>query len=326
MADKSDTVLELDGVTKRYGSFVAVEELSFRVPRGIIYGILGPNGAGKTTTLRMINDILVPDEGRIRLFGDLAPGSRAARRIGYLPEERGLYPKMKVAETLAFFGELRGLSRKESAHRAGEWLARLGVEDWGGNRVQDLSKGMQQKVQFAASLIHDPELLILDEPWSGLDPINADVLKEIVVGQKEAGKSILFSTHLMEQAEQICDYVCIIAHGRKAVDGKLEEIKRESAAVGLVSVAFESEADGQRARDTVLADMSLVEQVTPRRDALQIQVADGRDPDELLRALAEAGLGIQRFERLRPSLHQIFVDRVGAQADARTANRRSHAQ
>src|SRR5262245_55077094 len=216
----SGYALRLEGVTKRYGEFTAVGGLSLEIPAGTIWGILGPNGAGKTTTLRMVNDILAPDEGRIELLGGLAPGRAAARRIGYLPEERGLYPKMRVAAALTFFGELRGLTAREARRRAGAWLERLDLGRWARNEVQDLSKGMQQKVQFAAALLHEPELLVLDEPWSGLDPINAEVLRAMVAEQKQAGRSVIFSTHGMEQAEQICDGVTIIARGRKVLDGR----------------------------------------------------------------------------------------------------------
>jgi ABC-2 type transport system ATP-binding protein len=314
--------LRLDGVTKRYGDHVAVADLSFEVPVGVIYGVLGPNGAGKTTTLRRINDILSPDEGAIALLDGLRPGPRAARRVGYLPEERGLYPKMRVAELLAFFGQLRGLPGREAARRADAWLERLGVAAWGANRVQDLSKGMQQKVQFAAALIHEPELLILDEPWSGLDPINADVLRTIVLEQKQAGRTILFSTHLMEQAEKICDHVCIIAGGRKVLEGALDTIKREAAAEGLVAVAFSDEAGERRARDSALADAALVAGVRERRGYLEVEVATGAGADALLAALVGAGAGVRRFELIEPTLHQIFVDRVGAEGAAGVAAKR----
>lgn len=311
MSDSSCSV-RVSHVTKRYGDFVAVGDLSFEVKTGLIYGILGPNGAGKTTTLRMINDILLPDEGKIELLGGLVPGAEAARRIGYLPEERGLYPKMKVSETLSFFGELRGLRRKDANRQCGIWLERLKIADWHNNRVQDLSKGMQQKVQFAAALIHDPELLILDEPWSGLDPINADVLRDVVMAQKEAGRTILFSTHLMEQAEKICDSVCIIARGKKAIEGNLESIKREAAAEGMVSLGFASDAAQERARLGVLAG-DLVDNCKIYKDGLEVQLKKGHQPAELMAALVQADVEVRRFEHKQPTLHQIFVDRVGEQ-------------
>ncbi|HVV84877.1 MAG TPA: ATP-binding cassette domain-containing protein, partial [Kofleriaceae bacterium] len=192
--------VRVDGISKRFGNHVAVDGVSFSVPTGCIYGVLGPNGAGKSTTLRMLNDIIAPDAGEIELFGGLRPGREAAPHIGFLPEERGLYPKMRVGEMIAFMGELRGLTRRDAADRAGRWLERLGLAQWRANKVQDLSKGMQQKVQFAAALIHEPELVILDEPWAGLDPINADVLRDVVREQRDAGRTVLFSTHQMEHA------------------------------------------------------------------------------------------------------------------------------
>ena len=310
------TALRLSGVTKRYGDFVAVGDLSLEVPAGMIYGVLGPNGAGKTTTLRMVNDILGPDEGEIRLFGDLPPGRAAARRIGYLPEERGLYPKMKVVEALRFFGELRGLSGREAGVRAGRWLERLELGSWAQRKVQDLSKGMQQKVQFAAALLHEPDLLILDEPWSGLDPINAEVLREIVLEQRAAGRTILFSTHLMEQAEKICDFVCLIVRGRKVLEGPLDRIKREAAGDRLVALAFVDASVEARAREGVLADRALVAAVRDRRGYIEVELAgEGQAAaDRLLAQLVGQGTALRRFELVEPSLHQIFVDKVGAEA------------
>ncbi|MCA9674121.1 MAG: ATP-binding cassette domain-containing protein, partial [Myxococcales bacterium] len=224
-----DYAVRVTGITKRFGNHKAVADLSFEVPPGVIYGVLGPNGAGKSTTLRMVNDIIAPDEGEIRLLGGLHAGREAAAHVGFLPEERGLYPKMRVAEMIAFMGELRGMPARDAARAAAGWLERLGLGEWTRNKVQDLSKGMQQKVQFAATMIHEPELVILDEPWSGLDPINADVLREVVRDQTRSGRTVLFSTHLMEQAEQICDQICIIARGKKVLDGKLADIKRAAA-------------------------------------------------------------------------------------------------
>jgi ABC-2 type transport system ATP-binding protein len=308
------SAVELVGVTKRYGDFIAVDELSLEVPAGVIYGMLGPNGAGKTSTMRMVNDILAPDRGEIRLFGDLRPGRAAASRIGYLPEERGLYPKMRVAEALRFFAELRGLTGSTAAGRASAWLERLDLARWSRNKVQDLSKGMQQKVQFAAALIHEPDLLILDEPWSGLDPINAEVLREIVFEQRAAGRTILFSTHGMEQAEKLCDSVCLIVRGRRVLEGRLERIKREAAGDRLVALAFASDGEQARAQTGVLADAELVAGVRERPGHLEVELAGkGQDAaDRLLARLVAQGAALRRFELVEPSLHQIFVDRVGS--------------
>jgi ABC-2 type transport system ATP-binding protein len=309
--------LVVRGLVKAFGNHLAVDRISFEVPRGVVYGILGPNGAGKTTMLRMINDVFAPDAGEIVVLDGMRPGAEAAQRIGYLPEERGLYPKMKVADMVELIGELRGLSRSEARRRAGKWLDRLGLQQWTKNKVQDLSKGMQQKVQFATALIHDPELVILDEPWSGLDPINAEVLRDVVDEIREQGRTVLFSTHQMEQAEKVVDSVCIIARGRKILDGKLKDIKQREAADGIISLGF-GDAASRATADTVLADRALVAHKREPRagDAAdcEVKLADGATSQALLAALVGAGAGVRRFEIVVPTLHQIFVDRVGASA------------
>lgn len=319
--------VHVDHVHKRYGNHVAVDDVSFAVPAGCVFGILGPNGAGKSTTLRMINDIIAPDRGEIRLLGGLRPGREAAARIGYLPEERGLYGKMRVVDMIRFMGELRGLAGGEAATRARAWLDRLGLAAWAGNRVQDLSKGMQQKVQFATALIHEPELVILDEPWSGLDPINAEVLREVVEAQRARGRTVLFSTHQMEQAEKICDEVCIIARGRLVLDGGLRALKEAAAAEGLVALAFDG-ADAAARAEGPLGDPALVARRRPPRPGevadLEVELAAGASAQGLLAALVAAGVGLRRFERVVPSLHQIFVERVGG-ARAQVAERRPEA-
>jgi ABC-2 type transport system ATP-binding protein len=309
--------LTVEAITKKFGNHIAVEQVSFEVPTGIIYGILGPNGAGKSTTLRMITDIIAPDEGKITILDGLKPGAESARHIGYLPEERGLYPKMKVAEMIEFMGELRGLSRAESKKRAAAWLERLGLEQWAKNKVQDLSKGMQQKVQFATALIHEPALLILDEPWSGLDPINAEVLRDVVEEIKKAGRTVIFSTHGMEQAEKICDAVCIIARGKKVLEGRLREIKRASAMEGLIALEFATEQAKTAAR-AVIDDKALVAEERPPLAGdhadCEVKLADKIDPQQLLAALVNANVALRRFEIVTPTLHQIFVDKVGEEA------------
>ena len=206
-------VLEVDHVTKRYGKFTAVDDVSFVAQPGRILGLLGPNGAGKTSTIRMVTRITLPDEGAIRLDG-VPLGAEHQRRMGYLPEERGLYRKLKVGEQLVYFGELRGLSRADARARTTDWLTRLGLMDWAGKKTEELSKGMQQKVQFASALLHRPDVLILDEPFSGLDPVNAELLKQTVLEERAAGRTILFASHRMEQVEQMCDDLCLIARGK----------------------------------------------------------------------------------------------------------------
>ncbi len=309
--------LRVDGIVKRFGNHVAVDGISFEVQRGVVYGILGPNGAGKSTTLRMINDIIAPDAGKIEILDGLAPGAQSAALIGYLPEERGLYPKMRVVEMIQFMGELRGLSAGEAKSRASKWLDRLGLAQWTKNKVQDLSKGMQQKVQFATALIHEPAIVILDEPWSGLDPINAEVLRDVVDEIRAAGRTVLFSTHQMEQAEKVVDAVCIIARGKKVLDGNLRDIKKASAAEGLIALGF-ADDDSKGRAEAPLADRALVaERREPRAGDLadcEVKLADGVVPQQLLSALVAANVGVRRFEIVVPTLHQIFVDRVGGGA------------
>jgi ABC-2 type transport system ATP-binding protein len=291
--------------------------VSFDVPRGVVYGILGPNGAGKSTTLRMINDIIAPDSGEIRILDGLAPGGVAARQIGYLPEERGLYAKMKVIDMVVFMGELRGLSHHEAKKRSHTWLERLGLADWLKNKVQDLSKGMAQKVQFATTLIHDPALLILDEPWSGLDPINAEVLRVIVEEVRNQGRTVLFSTHQMEQAEKICDVVCIIARGKKVLEGRLKDIKRASAAEGVVALAFSDDASREKAAGP-LEDLHLVVERRPPRPGehadCEVVLAEGVTPHHLLATLLNHDVNLRLYEVVVPTLHDIFVQKVGASA------------
>lgn len=317
--------LVLRGVSKQFGNHRAVDNISFTVPRGCVYGVLGPNGAGKSTTLRMINDIIAPDRGEIRILDDLPPGDAAAAQIGYLPEERGLYPKMKVGEMIEFMGELRGLDRGEARRRTNAWLDRLGLAQWRDNKVQDLSKGMQQKVQFATALLHEPALVILDEPWSGLDPINAEVLRDVVDEIRRAGRTVLFSTHLMEQAEKVCDAVCIIARGEKVLDGPLRDLIRAEAAEGVIALDF-ADAAARAIAAPVLADPALIATRRPPRpgghndpDDSEVVLVDGVAPERLLSALVTAGAALRRFERVVPTLHQIFVTRVG---DAAVAERR----
>ncbi|HTL38301.1 MAG TPA: ATP-binding cassette domain-containing protein [Kofleriaceae bacterium] len=318
----SSPALSVRGVIKRFGNHIAVDGISFEIPRGVIYGILGPNGAGKSTTLRMINDIIAPDAGEIRILDNLAPGSQAARQIGYLPEERGLYPKMKVCDMIIFMGELRGLRHRDAKQRAHKWLERLGLAQWAKNKVQDLSKGMAQKVQFATALIHEPQLVILDEPWSGLDPINAEVLREVVEEIRAAGRTVLFSTHGMEQAEKVCDAVCIIARGKKVLDGKLRDIKREAIAEGVVALGFSDEESRTKAEGPLDDKHLVIERKPPRPGEhadCEVVLAKGVKPQQLLATLLNHDVGVRLFEVVVPTLHDIFVQRVG---NATVAERR----
>jgi ABC-2 type transport system ATP-binding protein len=312
----STSVIVVNRVTKRYAGHTAVRGLSLEVPQGGIFGLLGPNGAGKTTTIRMLLSIITPDEGTVTLFGQAATGRKLSARIGYLPEERGLYPKMKVLDHLAFLGEAKGLGRWDARNRAGAWLERLGLNDWAHKKVSDLSKGMQQKVQFAGALQHDPELIILDEPFSGLDPVNSQVMRDIVVEVARSGRTVLFSTHIMEHAEKMCDRIAIIARGEKILDGALSEIKREAGRTH-VALSFSRNAP---AAQRVLADRSLVSQADDAGATAEVELAPGADAEQLLQALIRADVGLSRFEVVEPSLHSIFIARVGldaARPDAR---------
>jgi ABC-2 type transport system ATP-binding protein len=313
----SDPVV-VDRVTKRFANHTAVDGLSLSVPSGLIYGLLGPNGAGKTTTIRMIMDIYEPDAGSVRLFNDVAGGRTHSARIGYIPEERGLYPKMRVLDVLVFLAETKGVARKAARVKALEWLDRLGLGDWRLRKVSDLSKGMQQKVQFISAVLHDPELVILDEPFSGLDPVNSEVLRETVLDYRRRGKTVLFSTHIMEHAEKLCDRLCIIARGKKLIDGSLADVKRTHGGKNLV-ITFDG---GQGDARQIFADRRLVAKIHDFGQQVELELADGADAQEILRALVTSGARLSRFELASPSLHKIFVDLVGP--DAATAASSSH--
>jgi len=317
----SQAAILLQHVTKRFAGHTAIHDLSLEVPRGGIFGLLGPNGAGKTTTIRMILHVITPDEGTITLLGGEGTGRELAHRVGYLPEERGLYKKMRVLDHLIFLAEIRSLSRAEARRRSLQWLDRLGLHDWTNHKVEDLSKGMQQKVQFIGALLHEPELVILDEPFSGLDPVNSQVMKDVVVEIARSGRTVLFSTHIMEQAEKMCDRVAIIARGEKILDGSLAEIK---AGAGKRHVALAYHRDAARAA-RVLENRKLVARVDDYGASAEVELAAGADPDELLRSLVTSGVGLSRFEIVEPSLQSIFIDRVGRDAATAPATEDAHA-
>jgi len=291
----------LTDIRKKYDEFVAVDDLSFLIPAGTVYGLLGPNGAGKTSTLRMMIGITLPDSGVISVFGE--PFRRAhTDQMGYLPEERGLYRKMKVLDHLVFFAELKGVSGHEATKRALHWCERLELSAWTGKKVEELSKGMQQKVQFIGALLHDPELVIMDEPFSGLDPSNATTLKDVLLELKKAGKTILLSTHRMDQAERLCDSICLINHGRALLEGDLSKIK---AGFGLRNVQIKYEGDSR-----FLQERRLVQSFNDYGNYVEVRLAPGADAQELLR-LAAAGARLSRFELVEPSLEESFLDAVG---------------
>ena len=299
--DESKPTLVLEHVTKSFGDFTAVGDLSLQVRPGRVFGLIGPNGAGKTTTIRMIVNIIAPDSGSIQLFGQQMTAA-LQDRIGYLPEERGLYKRMKVGEQLRFFAELKSLNGAEADKRIDEWLKRLELTAWKDKRTKELSKGMQQKIQFITAVIHDPDLVILDEPFSGLDPVNVELMKETILGQKSAGKTIILSTHQMEIAEKLCDDVCMINRAHKVLDGKLREIRR-SFSRNAVALQF----DGGNG---VLNDSTLVANQRQRGDDTEVLLAAEANPQLLLKRLVESGAIIRRFELVEPTLHDIFIEKV----------------
>ena len=312
-----DYAVELDNISKRYANHVAVDRLSLRVPRGSVYGLLGPNGAGKTSTIRMMLNILAPDSGTIRILGQTHSEETISSRIGYLPEERGLYRKMRVRDVLRFLGRLKGLPKAGLDQRVDSWLERFGLlgqggQDWGKAQVDDLSRGMQQKVQFIGALLHDPELIILDEPFSGLDPLNAQALKDTVVELRQRGRTVIFSTHVMENAERMCDAVCIIARGVKVLDGAVSEVTAAHGA-RIASITFETAPSA--AVLGILRDQRLVTAVNDGHLTVEAELAENADSQDLLRQLLGTGARVQRFELVRPSLHRIFLEKVGVRAE-----------
>jgi ABC-2 type transport system ATP-binding protein len=301
MMAESDTTVQLDRVSKSFGEFTAVRDLSLTVRSGRVFGLLGPNGAGKTTTIRMIVNITAPDTGTIKLFGGHI-NSALQDRIGYLPEERGLYRRMKIVDQLRFFAEIKNIRRNDIEKRIDEWLARVKLSEWKNKRSMELSKGMQQKIQFITAVLHDPDLLILDEPFSGLDPINVELLKEIVLDLKRSGKTIIFSTHQMEVAEKICDDICLLNRSQKVFEGSLRDIK---SSFGRNVVAVRCEGG-----DGVLHDESLVSKLVQHADEAQALLAPGADAQVLLRRLMDSGAKIGKFEMVEPSLNDIFITKV----------------
>jgi ABC-2 type transport system ATP-binding protein len=302
MTENAST-LKLTNVTKRFDEFTAVDNLSLQVRPGRIFGLIGPNGAGKTTTIRMIVNITAPDEGTVELFGQpMSP--ELQDRIGYLPEERGLYKKMKVVDQLKFFGELKDVKGKKADEAINRWLDRMKLIEWKNKKASELSKGMQQKIQFIAAVMHDPDLMILDEPSSGLDPVAQELLREVVLELKAEGKTIIFSTHQMELAERMCDDICMINRSRKVLDGSLRQIKQS---FGRNSVALRVEGGGDR----VLEDRRLVQSVERHSDEIEALLAEGVKSQELLIRLIESGATVSKFELVEPSLNDIFIAKVG---------------
>jgi ABC-2 type transport system ATP-binding protein len=303
--------LELRGVTKRYANHLAVDDLTLSIPTGTIYGVLGPNGAGKSTTIRTAMNIVARDSGEVRLLGeDPSRHKEVLRRVGYLPEERGLYKKMRVLDVIEFFGRLKGMTRQDARRAGTEWLERMGLGEWRRSRVDQLSKGMQQKVQFITTVLHQPDLLILDEPGSGLDPVNQEALRSTILQARGEGRTVVLSTHNMKEAEELCDSVCIIADGRKVLDGTLREIRRESASTRWAVEYDDPEAGARGVLEGVACDGA----VRSSARGWEVDLGPDRDPRELFAAVAALPTAPLRIARLEPTLHEIFVARVGGNA------------
>lgn len=301
---ENDVALKVDNVTKRFGDFTAVEGLSFDVRAGRVFGFLGPNGAGKTTTIRMIVGITAPDEGEIKLFGEKM-SAKLQDKIGYLPEERGLYKKMKIVDQLRYFAALKDVPAAIANNRIDRWLERMNLSEWKNKKTTDLSKGMQQKIQFISTVLHDPDLLILDEPFSGFDPVNVEFMIEVLAEFKAQNKTIIFSTHLMETAERLCNDILLINKSKKVIGGSLREVK---ASYGKNLIALRAVGG-----EAVLDDESLVKRFAEHSDEKEIELAEKIDPQLLLKRLIEAGASITKFETVEPSLNDIFIEQVGGE-------------
>jgi len=294
-------ILSIRNVVKRYANHTAVNQVSFDVPKGAVFGILGPNDAGKTSLLRMITTITGPDEGEIWLDGEKL-NDRSPEKMGYMPEERGLYKKMKVGEHLLYLAQLKGLTEMQARKAIAHWLSKFDIEDWWSKKIEDLSKGMQQKVQFIATVVHSPQLLILDEPFTGLDPINTNLIKDEIQQLHEAGTSIIFSTHRMEQVEEMCDYIVLINQGKNVLQGDVQSIKN-AYKQHLYRVETETAVS-----DEVLNGRYPI--VQRERNAVTVQLGEHHSGNDLLRHLLDKGASIRRFEEILPTFNEIFIRRV----------------
>jgi ABC-2 type transport system ATP-binding protein len=294
--------LQLENVVKRYGSYAAVDDVSFSIKQGSLFGLLGPNGAGKTSLIRIITRITGADEGEIKINGKKL-NEVEPRLIGYLPEERGLYKKMKVGEQLLYLAQIKGLEKKEATEKLKSWMKKFDIEDWWNKKIQELSKGMQQKVQFIATVVHDPDLIILDEPFSGLDPINTNLIKDEIYRLKEKGKSVIFSTHRMEQVEEICEDIVLINKGRIILEGNVSEIKNKFKE-NKFRFQLQSDWPSDIAKSTF-------EMVSNGGKEVIIKVHDGHNSNELLKQLLRREAVIQSYNEVFPSLNEIFIKQVG---------------
>ncbi len=294
------SVISIKEISKQYGDFKAVDSISFEVPKGKIYGILGPNGAGKTTTIRMINNIIIPDFGQITINGEQV-SPKTQEWIGYMPEERGLYKKMKVLEQLLYLTQLKGMEKSDAKRSIKMWLERFEASDWLQKEIGELSKGQQQKIQFIATIAHDPDIYIFDEPFSGLDPINSEILKEVILELKKSGKTILFATHRMEQVEQMCDEICLFNKGRVILEGDLLEIKKR---FGNNTIEM-----GFRGDSSFLENLNHVRINNRSANFAEIRLLEGADSQAILKT-ALNHVEIDKFELVYPTLNEIFISSV----------------
>jgi len=296
-------ILEVQNLKKYFSTQKAVDDISFSIQKGSIFGLLGPNGAGKTTLLRMITGIFYPDEGQIILDGKKFDPEKDVSRIGYMPEERGLYKKMKIGEQAVYLARLKGLSKEEAMHRIKEWFVKFQMESWWNKKVEDLSKGMSQKLQFVTTVLHNPSIIILDEPFSGLDPVNANLIKDEIFRLAKEGCTIIFSTHRMEQVEEICDHIVLVNKGKKVLDGSVKEIKQEFKE-NLFRISFE---------EKVLPEHTAIHlfQVMDKTDhELVIKKTAGFSSNDIISYFIHKGLTIHTFSEILPSLNEIFIRQV----------------
>ena len=299
-------ILSIQNVVKTYGNYTAVDHVSFDVPKGSVFGLLGPNGAGKTSLIRMITTITAPDEGAIYLNGEKL-NERTPEKIGYMPEERGLYKKMKVGDHLLYLAQLKGLSDAEARKQIDHWLTKFDIKDWWPKKIEDLSKGMQQKIQFIATIVHQPPLLILDEPFTGLDPINTNLIKDEIRQLNAAGTSIIFSTHRMEQVEEMCDYIVLINHGKNVLYGEVRNIKNQYKQ-NLFRVEWQGELPADFGQH-----FSIVEQ---ENHAVTVRLEDENQSNDLLRHLIQKGIRVTHFEEILPTFDEIFIRTVEGEKSA----------
>jgi ABC-2 type transport system ATP-binding protein len=308
-------ILEVNGLEKRFSSQVAVDKISFQLSKGSIFGLLGPNGAGKTTLIRMITGIFYPDAGSINFEGRPFDATADILHIGYMPEERGLYKKMKIGEQAVYLAQLKGLSKRDAILKVREWFIKFEMESWWGKKVEDLSKGMGQKLQFVITVLHEPKLIILDEPFSGLDPVNSNLIKDEIYALARKGATIIFSTHRMEQVEEICDHIILVNKGRKILDGTVNGIKQQ-----FKENQFRLKAEGELPKeDEPIGEKppAAFQLVSRDEDNWQVKINEGYGPNDVLEFFIRRGFKILAFNEVLPSLNDIFIELVGDSPAAR---------